>query len=87
MYIVDVVVEDPCVPNPCQHGSNCTSEGRYNYSCACVVGVTGQNCEISKYQLNTQHKTTENVLLWEKCIYQEFFQKISQETEVVAKYY
>ncbi|XP_078349853.1 uncharacterized protein LOC144634690 [Oculina patagonica] len=35
-----------CIPNPCQHGANCT-ELHLNYTCTCARGYTGRNCEIN----------------------------------------
>ena len=42
-HVVDV---DECGSSPCQNG-NCT-DGVNGYTCACVNGYTGNNCETSK---------------------------------------
>ena len=38
-----------CDTNPCQHNGECV-DGIANYTCNCVTGVFGPNCEISKYK-------------------------------------
>jgi hypothetical protein len=38
------MVDDPCDPNPCQHGTCSANES--DYTCACIAGYTGDNCEI-----------------------------------------
>ena len=35
---------DDCEPNPCEHGGTCT-DGVNSYTCECVDGYTGVNCE------------------------------------------
>ncbi|WP_437522135.1 calcium-binding EGF-like domain-containing protein [Sorangium sp. So ce726] len=37
-------VSDNCSPSPCQNGSTCTSSAS-GYTCTCVPGYTGTNCE------------------------------------------
>ncbi|XP_020894852.1 adhesive plaque matrix protein 2-like [Exaiptasia diaphana] len=38
---------DMCSPNPCQNGGICTvKDGGTNYSCTCLVDITGRNCEL-----------------------------------------
>ena len=39
---------DNCSPNPCNNGGMCT-DGVDVYTCTCLGGFTGDNCEISKY--------------------------------------
>lgn len=41
---------DDCLPNPCQHGGNCTDEIN-DYNCTCAAGYTGKDCEIGNYLL------------------------------------
>ena len=36
-----------CSSNPCQNGGTCT-DGFNSFSCACVAGYAGNNCETSK---------------------------------------
>lgn len=36
---------DQCASNPCLNGGGCT-DGNNFYSCSCVPGFTGINCEI-----------------------------------------
>ena len=38
---------DECSSNPCQNGGTCT-DGVNSYSCACVAGTSGVNCENGK---------------------------------------
>lgn len=38
--------EDPCAPNPCQNGATCSEDGD-EYSCECVPGFEGAQCEIN----------------------------------------
>ena len=37
-----------CDPNPCQNGGACTDEVNV-YSCACVAGYEGGDCETGMY--------------------------------------
>ena len=34
------------MPNPCENGGNCTAG--VEYSCTCVTGFTGTDCETGK---------------------------------------
>ena len=37
---------NPCAHlSPCENGGNCSNEGANQYSCACLFGYTGMNCE------------------------------------------
>lgn len=36
---------DPCNPNPCGNGGQCTPYGSNSYQCTCVAPYSGQNCE------------------------------------------
>ena len=40
-----------CADRPCLNGGNCT-DSRTSYTCKCVVGYDGWNCENSKYTFN-----------------------------------
>ena len=48
-YFSDI---NDCLPNPCMNEGTC-SDRIDGYSCSCVAGYTGQNCEISMHNLNT----------------------------------
>ncbi len=39
---------DPCVPNPCQHGT-CVKDDTGATTCACDQGYTGPTCGQGKY--------------------------------------
>ena len=51
MMIICVIVlclvppTDPCASNPCQNGGTCKGDGAGGYSCSCLTGWTGQNCD------------------------------------------
>ena len=47
-----------CGSNPCQNDAECVDGDEY-YSCTCVTGWAGVNCENGKYNvtLKTPHKT------------------------------
>ena len=34
-----------CKPNPCQHGGKCEEDDDYDYTCVCVSGFSGRNCD------------------------------------------
>ena len=34
-----------CYENPCENGATCTAYGVNSYTCSCVAGYTGTNCE------------------------------------------
>lgn len=46
-----IVHEDPCTSSPCQNGGTCNSTRptRQPFSCSCVPGYTGINCENVNY--------------------------------------
>ena len=43
-YVVDV---DECANSPCRNGGNCT-DGVNGFTCDCVKGYTGRNCETGR---------------------------------------
>jgi hypothetical protein len=42
----DVVVKDPCDPDPCQHGGVCNSNDDHTYTCSCAAGFWGPDCQL-----------------------------------------
>eukprot|EP00117_Sycon_ciliatum_P049872 scpid4789/ scgid4721/ Neurogenic locus notch homolog protein 1 len=44
-------VQDPCTAQPCQNGARCTS-GRGAYTCSCLIGFQGQQCQIATLVLD-----------------------------------
>ena len=41
---------DECISAPCQNSGTC-ADGVNSYTCTCVAGYTGTNCETSKAPL------------------------------------
>ena len=40
----------PCIlSNPCVYGSTCTNNNLSGYSCSCLTGYTGTNCQYRKF--------------------------------------
>lgn len=39
---------DECESDPCMHNATCV-DGFQSYSCTCLPGYNGTNCEIGKY--------------------------------------
>ena len=48
---------DDCLSSPCQNGGTCT-DAVNSYTCACVDGWAGTNCENSKIYLDFVHYTS-----------------------------
>ena len=47
LYVVSCVTEiDNCVGDPCENGGTC-EDGILTYSCTCVLGYEGDDCETS----------------------------------------
>lgn len=44
------VDNNECYSRPCQHGSTC-NDLINDYSCTCLPGYTGKDCENGKYRL------------------------------------
>ena len=43
---------DYCSSSPCQHSGNCVhTEDGPGYSCVCVQGYTGDNCQTGKEEI------------------------------------
>ena len=49
VFVTDI---DDCSPNPCLNGGSC-SDGVNSYTCSCVAGYSGNNCQTSKLKFST----------------------------------
>lgn len=56
LFISDI---DDCAGGPCDNGGTCT-DGVNGYTCACVTGFTGPDCETSTYSLFNHNITLDN---------------------------
>ena len=48
IFFVDI---DECATNPCQNGGSCADQIN-GYTCSCVDGYDGINCENGKYAIS-----------------------------------
>ena len=39
---------EPCARNPCLNGGSCTSTFTGEYTCNCITGFKGENCQIGE---------------------------------------
>ena len=46
-YFLDI---DECESNPCKNGGTC-KDGENSYTCTCVPGYTGHDCETGKWEI------------------------------------
>ena len=46
-YYPKITDIDECASNPCQNGGTC-NDNINSYTCSCIPGYTGNNCEIGK---------------------------------------
>jgi hypothetical protein len=44
-YLNEGQCANPCDPNPCAYLGTCTKREDYGYTCSCLPGYTGKNCE------------------------------------------
>jgi hypothetical protein len=44
-FVVNIVQDDPCSPQPCQNGAACIPTSISTYQCICPDCFTGDNCE------------------------------------------
>lgn len=42
---------DPCSSFPCLYGSKCKTVSTQSYTCQCLPGYSGQNCEKCNFEL------------------------------------
>ena len=47
LFVVDV---DECAMNTCMNGASCV-DGVATFTCSCIVGFTGANCETSTFKI------------------------------------
>ena len=47
IFLVDI---NECSSNPCMNGATCT-DAVNSYTCACVAGYTGLNCETGQFTI------------------------------------
>ena len=45
LYLISV----PCDSSPCQNGGTCEWDASGRYTCSCIQGFRGMNCEEGKY--------------------------------------
>lgn len=53
-------VSDPCNPNPCVFGGACSVVSSNSYTCSCVDGRSGSNCQIPRSMSNVLTNATFN---------------------------
>ena len=49
-YVFISIDIDNCSPNPCNNGGTC-NDGVDSYTCTCVAGFMGDDCDASRYLL------------------------------------
>ena len=54
VYSLNIPDIDDCASTPCQNSGTCT-DGVNEYTCTCVTGYTGSNCEISRSHSHLQY--------------------------------
>lgn len=47
VYVIQSAEVSPCDSNPCPNNMTCARDGA-NYTCECMAGFTGLNCENGK---------------------------------------
>ena len=59
-YDLDI---DECVSNPCENSGTC-ADAVNSYTCSCVAGFTGTNCETSKYTRQRSNIIKNNIIIY-----------------------
>ena len=50
--LLSTIIVDPCKPDPCNNGGNCSGDGKGGFNCACINGYSGQTCNDGIYKKN-----------------------------------
>ena len=53
---------DECASNPCQNGGTC-NDGVNSYTCDCIPGFAGDNCEIGKRICQSKHTNLQDLYI------------------------
>ena len=67
IFLTDI---NECDPNPCQNEGTCV-DGIDSYTCTCVAGYTGINCETSEYTLKRYDKNKYSFVFAVKILFEE----------------
>lgn len=66
-FVLDI---HPCESNPCVNGANCTNDVK-SYTCSCIRGYIGVNCEIGIPLLTIPHISILLISINNDCVFLE----------------